>query len=775
MANQNQQSPFAQGPFSNQLTQPYVPPQNPAAQAGFGGVGSGIMQFATNFLQGASQARLNKQIEAEKSNERNLQTFMLLRSEAEKAQLDPDSDEVKELQSTWEKRLAEQVAGADDGSGGKTKGGNPIFNAIKGFASNMVGGPLPKKAQPITTEEIGEYFKKLHSLPRLQDSKNKAYKNLIGEMTRYFQEANDAGVPPSQDGMNADQGVMRALQETVRFGPLPQQFAGLFSSASREEMQAFRGAQQFRKDFNSASGVEMPEADQPPVAQAAQNMGAAEVQRVESEDAYLQQSQGEQTPTVSTPDTDPAAVAQVAQLAGRAATAPPSTPPVTDGSKEQFLGKPMQFTDLTWKHLNSGRRPPDEYFLQNKKTGENIAVMDYGGGIAFEKTSYRPLIGNPTANGWENRGASYQRPGLGLKSQWISDADGRNILGVVNPSTGTVTVARDADGNKVYASIRSTVKFIQVEGEDGTKTLREIVVPPIFNPPPQQGKPGAQSGQEPPKPPAVARAATPPVQQVAQTTGAAAATQSAPVPAPAAQHNNPYAAAAPAAQPAATDAAAPTPTNAAPKAPAAQGRVVRQGVGNLEKSGDLESVLLGEKKVQDVLPAGQRNLFRIQHQGSERFKTWRIPSDQQVKYLNGLKTSADLLDQMERYAVIVEKDGPKAWLDPKASALKKNIDMMATLLKDMVGQVGALAVQEIGWMRGAVPNIFDELIRRGSSVAGVREMKDSIKRQTERFYGGMPAEQRIAIGGRYGLQQYFGTTAPEQTPTRSSGGGFELK
>ena len=159
-----QQNDFSEGPFSQQLTQPYQAPHPPIT--GYEGPAAAIAHIATNFLEGASQSRMRKFQMQEQQRQGGIKALGSLMQMSQGMGLTPAAQ--AEFVRNVSQEYLKQVANADTGEKG-AKGGNPMANFFKGMATNLLGGPSPVKVKPIDENYIGGVFNQLQSLPKAAD------------------------------------------------------------------------------------------------------------------------------------------------------------------------------------------------------------------------------------------------------------------------------------------------------------------------------------------------------------------------------------------------------------------------------------------------------------------------------------------------------------------------------------------------------------------------------------------------------------------------------
>lgn len=161
-----------EGPFTEQLTQPYRPEPVPYELLGHAGTGGAIAHIATKFLEGASQSRMRNFMHQERQRLQGIQALGNLMEMSKSMGLTPAAQ--SEFMHNVSQEYLKQVANADTGGKGAEKGGNPMTSLFKGIATNLIGGPGLTKAKPIDEQTIGNYFNVLNTLPKSADINKQA-------------------------------------------------------------------------------------------------------------------------------------------------------------------------------------------------------------------------------------------------------------------------------------------------------------------------------------------------------------------------------------------------------------------------------------------------------------------------------------------------------------------------------------------------------------------------------------------------------------------------
>lgn len=264
-----------QRPFDDFLTQPLQAPRNPAAEAGMGGPFSGIMHAATNFISGAREARMRQMIEAERQQDKNLRAIQTMLEQLDKGGYDPDDQAVHGLRGELVSQLATQVAGTDDGSKPGQPGGNPLGAFLKQAAVNLMGGQMPKKAPPVTPEQMNDWTVRMGKLPTLATAQQKARTAWVEAIKAARAEADaqasQTGVPVGPEFYQNHPKLVEAALQMQRYGLQPTELGGAHQSVIRDaaQDQQFHGAvdqfnsylqnQQDRSTFTDAATSPTPE------------------------------------------------------------------------------------------------------------------------------------------------------------------------------------------------------------------------------------------------------------------------------------------------------------------------------------------------------------------------------------------------------------------------------------------------------------------------------------------------------------------------------------
>jgi len=138
------------GPFSEYLTAPLNPTR--IKPTGFENPGMGIAYVANQFLDGIKQTRMQKFATQEMQRSRDLQAYNVALEGLQKSNL---RDDVKnQFQARLLQGIAGTIAGDKDASSKVT--GNPMTDVIKHMATNLIGGQLPKKTQPLDMNVLAD-------------------------------------------------------------------------------------------------------------------------------------------------------------------------------------------------------------------------------------------------------------------------------------------------------------------------------------------------------------------------------------------------------------------------------------------------------------------------------------------------------------------------------------------------------------------------------------------------------------------------------------------
>lgn len=361
MANQNQ----FDGPFTGQLSQPFQAPKNPAAEAGYGGVGSGIMHFVTNFLEGASRSRLAKQAEAEMQRHRNIQALTGLMEQADKMGLAPEGRAA--VQQQIMSRLLPEVAGADNGVKGKDASGNPMFNFVKGMANSLLP-PGATKSKPIDATAIGELYQFIGGQPtvkRLHEEALQLAHEAAQDPSMQLKIGDQTYLDPNKIGQS--QKYMEALKRIEASGSpsaafnafqermLPPSVAAGYAQkqANIEAINSFMGG---GAKPQPAPGFDMRVAGATPQPQAASGMPSA-----------ITSMGGAVAPGAERPTSDATPIQQVAQLNSQA-----NRPPFLTGQQVPYN---VQVA------MREEYGAPKQMYATNRRTREVYPIQEYGGGI----------------------------------------------------------------------------------------------------------------------------------------------------------------------------------------------------------------------------------------------------------------------------------------------------------------------------------------------------------------------------------------------------------
>jgi hypothetical protein len=211
---------FSQGPFSQELTTPlYRPPQVPLN--GYSTPAASIANIATNFLAGASEARMRKVMQQENQRALSIKALGNLMQMSDKMDLTPAAH--AEFLRNVSKEYATQVANADTGGRGPEQGGNPLMHFIKSAAVNILGGPQQMtKAKPLDSDTLQGYFNQLHTLPKASDINAQA-SDLFYKGQKEVRDANGAYATEADYINNPNiSGAFRMLQQHGLVEPLTQ-------------------------------------------------------------------------------------------------------------------------------------------------------------------------------------------------------------------------------------------------------------------------------------------------------------------------------------------------------------------------------------------------------------------------------------------------------------------------------------------------------------------------------------------------------------------------
>lgn len=141
------------GPFDEYLSQAVK--QQPTPQpTGWEGAGSNIAFIASKFLEGAKQARAHRFMQEQMEQDRQRQGYeMAIKAIDSNPNLLPAKKE--ELRNPLIQGLIGQVVGSKENS---KITGHPMTDMVKNIFTNMTGGQMGNKAQPLDMAAVGNAF-----------------------------------------------------------------------------------------------------------------------------------------------------------------------------------------------------------------------------------------------------------------------------------------------------------------------------------------------------------------------------------------------------------------------------------------------------------------------------------------------------------------------------------------------------------------------------------------------------------------------------------------
>lgn len=444
-----------QQPFDEFLTQPLQAPRNPAAEAGMGGPFSGIMHAATNFISGAREARLRNMIETERQQDKNLRAIQTMLEQLDKGGYDPDDEAVHGLRGELVSQLAAQVAGTDDGSKPGKPGGNPLGMFLKQTAVNLLGGPAPKKAPPVTPDKLNEWTARMANLPTLATAQQKARTEWVEAIKEARAQADEqsraTGVPAGPEFYQNHPRLVAAALQMQKYGLKPTDLGGAHPSvigkaiADRDQANTLANYQEAIKNQRDAAIIEG---------------------------------------LMNAPDPGTETFAQFIAQQNPKALRPQGTFVV-----------PMSMQTQERKT-----------YLISPDGKESREILTYPNGIAVDSLTGAPVdIAALQAQKWQAYGTNPRfSPGSQYRQQWIADAN--------NPGTQmlvTVPVLPGETPTQVPGAYRSTVIGTPVvtSDETGRQTIQTWTRPrsnvPTQGNPLAQGQPPQAEPAQAPRPPVV--------------------------------------------------------------------------------------------------------------------------------------------------------------------------------------------------------------------------------------------------------------------------------